>query len=255
MRSLGRLLTVALQRAYGLYCWLVIVAVVLLALLLVLVTPGVALRRAIVRGAAWSYLRLTGTGCRVLHADRLPRTPCVVVANHTSYLDGLLMTAVLPPRFSFVIKKELDSVPVANWLLRRIGSEFVERFDRRKGGMDARRVLRAAQRGQALAFFPEGTFSRQLGLLRFHSGAFTMAVRMGWPVVPAVIHGAREILPPQQRMPRPGAVTVDFIAVLLPEGSERQDANRLRDHCRAAMLAELREPDLSHIEPLATIPR
>jgi 1-acyl-sn-glycerol-3-phosphate acyltransferase len=168
-----------------------------------------------------------------------------VVANHTSYIDGLIMTAALPPRFSFVIKKEMNAVPIANWLLRRIGSEFVERFDQRKGALDARRVLRAAQRGQALAFFPEGTFSRQRGMLRFHSGAFTTAARMGWPVVPAVIRGARDILPAHRRLPRPGVITVDFIEVLQPEGSDREAANRLRDRCRADMLAELGEPDLT----------
>jgi 1-acyl-sn-glycerol-3-phosphate acyltransferase len=248
---LARAVKAALLGVYGVYCWLVFVAVSLLALLLVLVMPGIALRRAITRATAWSYLGLSATRCRVLYAERIPDGPCVVVANHTSYLDGLVMTAVLPPRFSFVIKKEMDTVPVANWLLRRIGSEFVERFDRRKGGMDARRVLRAAQRGQALAFFPEGTFPRERGLLRFHAGAFTMAVRMGWPVVVAVIRGAREVLPPRRPLPVPGSLTVEFIEVLHPEGTEREAANRLRDRCRADMLAALGEPDLSHLDPHA----
>jgi 1-acyl-sn-glycerol-3-phosphate acyltransferase len=241
------LTTRALHRAYGLHCWLVFLVVAILALVLVLLTPGVALRRGIARGAAWVYLWVTGTRCRVLNADRIPATPCIVVANHTSYIDGLVMTAVLPARFSFVVKKEMSTVPVANWLLRRIGSEFVERFDRRKGAVDARRVFRAAERGQALAFFPEGTFSRQPGLLRFHTGAFTTAARMGWAVVPAVIRGAREIMPAHRLLPAPGAITVDFIDVLEPNGSDRSAANHLRDRCRAAFLAELGEPDLSHL--------
>lgn len=236
---------IALQRAYGAYCWLVFLSVAIVALVLVLVTPGIGWRRAIVRRTAWTYLCVTGTACRVLNAERIPTDPCIVVANHTSYIDGLIMAAVLPPRFSFVIKKEMNAVPLANWLLRRIGSEFVERFDRRKGALDARRVLRAAQRGQALAFFPEGTFSRERGMLRFHSGAFTTAARMGWPVVPAVIRGAREILPPHRLLPIRGAISVDFIEVLQPDASDREAANRLRDRCRADMLAELGEPDLT----------
>ena len=236
---------IALQRAYGLYCWLAFLVVALLALALVLLTPGIGVRRAIVRTGAWTYLHVTLTRCRVLHAERIPQSPCIVVANHTSYIDGLVMAAVLLPRFSFVIKKEMNTVPLANWLLRRIGSEFVERFDRHKGALDARRVLRAAQRGQALAFFPEGTFSRERGLLRFHSGAFTTAARMGWPVVPAVIRGARDLLPAHRLLPAPGTITVDFIEVLEPAGSDREAANRLRDRCRADFLAELGEPDLA----------
>ena len=236
----------ALQRAYGLYCWLAFFVVAILALALVLLTPGIGVRRTMVRTAAWTYLYVTVTRCRVLNAERIPESPCIVVANHTSYIDGLVMAAVLPPRFSFVIKKEMNAVPLANWLLRRIGSEFVERFDRQKGALDARRVLRAAQRGQALAFFPEGTFSREAGLLRFHSGAFTTAARMGWSVVPAVIRGARAVLPAHRLLPAPGSITVDFIEVLEPAGSDREAANRLRDRCRADFLAELGEPDLAH---------
>jgi 1-acyl-sn-glycerol-3-phosphate acyltransferase len=68
---------------------------------------------------------------------------------------------------------------------------------------------------------------------------------MGWPVVPAVIRGARDILPAHRRLPLPGAITVDFIEVLQPEGGDREAANRLRDRCRADMLAELAEPDLT----------
>lgn len=238
---------IALQRAYGLYCWLAFLLIVVLTLVLVLVVPGIKARRAIARSAAWGYLWVTGTSCEVLHIGRIPTEPCVVIANHTSYIDGLIMQAVLPPRFSFVIKKEMNAVPVANWLLRRIGSEFVERHNQRRGALDARRVLRRAEGGQALAFFPEGTFSREAGLLKFHTGAFTTAARMGWPVVIAVIRGAREILPPHGALPRPGRLTVDFIEVLRPLGSDREAANELRDRSRALMLATLGVPDLSHI--------
>ena len=83
----------------------------------------------------------------------------MVVANHASYLDGVVMAAALPPRFGFVIKREMNDVPVAGLLLRRIGSEFVDRFNRHKGGTDARRVLRTAASGHSLVFFPEGTFT------------------------------------------------------------------------------------------------
>ena len=70
------------------------------------------------------------------------------------------MQATLPPHFSFVIKREMSRVPVAGTLLRRIGAEFVDRSDRRRGQRDTRRLLRSAASGQAMAFFPEGTFSQ-----------------------------------------------------------------------------------------------
>jgi len=85
--------------------------------------------------------------------ERLPKTPCVVVANHASYIDAIAIVAALPPEFAFVIKKEMVRVPLAGLLLRRLGSQFVERFDRHKGATDARRVLKLAATGQSLMFF------------------------------------------------------------------------------------------------------
>ena len=116
----------------------------------------------------------------MIDTQHLPRGPCVVVANHASYLDGVVLKAALPARFSFVIKKEVSHVPLAGFVLRRIGSEFVDRFNRHAGGMDARRLFKAAETGQALAFFPEGTFLAQPGLGKFHTGAFAIATPYRW---------------------------------------------------------------------------
>ncbi len=109
---------------------------------------------------------------------------------------ALVAAAALPPDFAFVIKKEMVRVPLAGLLLRRLGSQFVERFDRHKGGVDARRVLKLAATGQSLVFFPEGTFNeiRQIG--KFLGGAFATAARSDMPVVAVAIHGTRDVLPP-----------------------------------------------------------
>jgi 1-acyl-sn-glycerol-3-phosphate acyltransferase len=169
-----------------------------------------------------------------------------VVANHASYLDGVVMTAALPPRFSFVIKREMSEVPMAGLLLRRIGSEFVERHNRHKGAADARRVLRTAASGHSLVFFPEGTFTSEVGLGKFHTGAFAIAARASCPVVPAVILGTRRNMPATRVLPRPGAIEVRYGAPIeSTAGQSPEDpALRLRDASRAAILAQLGEPDL-----------
>ncbi len=196
------------------------------------------------RASTGGYLLLIGVPLRRLHAERLPPGQSVVVANHASYIDGLVMKAALPPRFSYVVKREMDGVPIAGLLLRRIGTEFVERFDRHKGASDARRVLRTAASGQSLVFFPEGTFVAQPGLLRFHTGAFATAVRAGCPVVPAVIRGSRRILPSHRLLPRWGALEVEFLEPLTAHAPDAGHAAvELRDRARAAILSRLDEPD------------
>jgi 1-acyl-sn-glycerol-3-phosphate acyltransferase len=184
---------------------------------------------------------------RLRGMENLPATQCVVVANHASYLDGVVMTAALPPRFGFVIKREMNEVPFAGLLLRRIGSEFVERFNRHKGATDARRVFRKAASGHSLVFFPEGTFSSEVGLGKFHTGAFAIAARAECPVVPAVILGTRRNMPATRILPRPGVIEVRYGAPIPPVVANEPGADpalALRDRSRAAILAQLGEPDL-----------
>lgn len=227
------------------YAWTIFLGLALPTALAVALLPGLRARRWLVRVAARCFFVLCGIRVRLHDAGLLPQGPCIVVANHASYIDGIVLTAALPAGFSFVIKQEMRRLPIAHLLLRRIGSEFVERFDRHRSASDARRLFKAAAGGQALAFFPEGTFLHARGLGRFHSGAFVTAARAGLPVAPVLIRGARAVLPPGARLPRPGGVIdVRVLSCLSAESANGTAARRLRDEIRRIMVDELGEPDL-----------
>ena len=202
------------QRLYTAYCLAVFTALGLTVLGINLFLPTLRRRRLMAGIFSRAFLRAAGIPFSVEGLSRLPQVPCVVVANHASYIDGLVAAAALPPDFAFVIKKEMVSVPLAGLLLRRLGSQFVERFNRHKGGMDARRVLKLAATGQSLVFFPEGTFNeiRQIG--KFLGGAFTTAARSDMPVVAVAIHGTRAVLPPGGVSMRRSAIRVEILEVL-----------------------------------------
>ena len=236
--------------AFGVLAWTLFTVLALGTLLLVLLVPGIERRRRIVHGAARLVLPLVGVRLELRGLERLPAGPCVVVANHASYLDGVVMKAALPPLFAYVVKREMASVPLAGPLLERIGTQFVERFDRHRGASDARRVMRTANGGQSMVFFPEGTFGNVPGLLKFHSGAFITAARAGCPVVPAVIHGSRAVLPGSRRLPRPGRIVVELLAPLPAAGEDA--APRLRERARALILERCGEPDLATVAPGVT---
>jgi 1-acyl-sn-glycerol-3-phosphate acyltransferase len=240
------LLLAPARAGYALWMLLTFLVVSVSALLLLVVLPGVMRRRATARAAARLFLRLAGLPLSVKFPERLPAGQCVVVCNHASYLDGIVLTAALPPRFGFVIKREMAAVPFAGALLKRLGSEFVERFDRHRGASDARRVLRNATQGHSLVFFPEGTFTRTPGLLKFHTGAFVSATRAGCPLLPAVVRGTRRALPPSGALPRPGPIQLELLQPLPSASAAGQHAApELRDRARAAILAALGEPDLT----------
>lgn len=225
-----------LQLAYAGYAAAVFLACALLTLPPLALLPALASRRRLIHWAGRAALTLMGMPVRVRWHAPLP-DPCIVVANHCSYLDGVVLAAVLPPRFDFVIKREMDSVPLAGFLLNRIGVQFVTRGNRAGSGRDALRVMRSAAGGCSLAFFPEGTFEPRPGLLRFHTGAFAAAERAGAPVVPLVIRGTRRCLPPGGFLPRPGLIEVATFAPIAPLRGHPEGAALLRDAARAAILA------------------
>jgi 1-acyl-sn-glycerol-3-phosphate acyltransferase len=206
----------------------------LITLVLNLCMPGLRARRRVAGAFSRVWLRAARIPFTVQHVERLPREPCVVVANHASYLDGVIAVAALPPDFAFVIKKEMVGVPLAGLLLRRLGSEFVERFNRKEGASDARRVLRLAAGGQSLVFFPEGTFDETRQIRKFMSGAFAIAARSGMPVVAIAVHGTRAAMPPGGIMIYRRPICVDILAVL--------DADGARQRSRELIAAAVGEP-------------
>jgi 1-acyl-sn-glycerol-3-phosphate acyltransferase len=174
----------------------------------------------------------------------LPPGHCVVVANHASYIDGVLLFGFMPPRFSFVIKGEMQTFPAVSFLLRRIGARFVERFKHSGSARDARRILKAAASGESLAFFPEGTFLHHPGLDRFRSGAFAAAIKGNMPVVPVVISGSRRVLPGGHILPRHGHLRIDVLTPIEPGEPEYGDSRELAALSRQRILTVLDEPDL-----------
>jgi 1-acyl-sn-glycerol-3-phosphate acyltransferase len=229
---------------YGLYAAVLFTTLALGALLVMVLLPGLSRRRWLARATSRAFLRLAGMPLTVSGLERLPPGPCILVSNHCSYLDGLVFTAALPPRFGFVIKREMASVPLAGALLNRIGSQFMARDKAGQTTKDARRVMRSVESGQSLVFFPEGTFDEEPGLLKFHFGAFATAQRAGCPVVPAIIHGSRVALAPGGILPHPVRLQIEILEPVLPTQLAGTDAvAALCRQARNAILDRLQEPD------------
>jgi 1-acyl-sn-glycerol-3-phosphate acyltransferase len=228
---------------YGGYAWCVYALLALPAVAGIMLLPGVALRWRCVGALARTCIRLCGIRLRIDGLERLPTAAAVFVANHASYVDGIVLAAVLPRPVSFVAKQELATQAFAGPLLRRLGTVFVERFDARQGVDDVRRLAEVAGT-RPLFFFAEGTFRREPGLRPFRLGAFQIAVQNRLAVTPVVLAGTREVLREGSWLPRRAALRVTICAPIPVSGEGWQAALQLRDATRVAILAHCGEPDL-----------
>ena len=233
--------------AFAAYWWALVAGLAAAVWPLVVVAPVRRWRWAVVRGGARLLLRLTGTELTVEGGEALPRAGGLIVTNHASYFDSLALVAALPGEVAFVAKQELAEQVFAGLFLRRLGIEFVERFDAERGVEDIQRLATAATAatGRRLVFYPEGTLTRRPGLLDFRLGAFTVAADAGVPVIPITLRGTRTVLRGDQWFPRRGAITVTISPPLEPEGGDWNAAVQLRDRARAVILENVGEPDLA----------
>lgn len=175
---------------YGIYCWLVFLLFSgggLNALALLSVPQA---RYCVAHIIARKMLRTVGIPVSVDALEHLPAgKPAVLVVNHASYIDAMVLVATLTSDVHFATKHEFARMPLFGFTLRRLGTYFVERVDPAREVEDTRELAGAVERGETVIFFPEGTFSRAPGLATFRLGAFVVSAEAHVPVVPIVLRG------------------------------------------------------------------
>ena len=145
---------------------------------------------------------------RVSGQDHIPKTGGVLIAaNHASYLDIPILGCALPRQASFIGRMDLFSGLVGS-ILRYLGWIPIrrERVDR-KAFDEAIRRLKA---GQIVVIYPEGSRSQDGGLQPGKPGVVMMAAAAGCPVVPALLEGTYDVLPPGAKWIRLRPIRVAF---------------------------------------------
>src|SRR6185503_11454674 len=165
--------------------------------------------------ALWSRLivraaeRLCGIRYRVLGADRIPRTPCIILSNHQSAWETLAFQAIFPPQV-WVVKRELLWLPLFGWGLAMLSPIAIDRGSGPRAlrqMLDQRRARLA--RGFCIVIFPEGTRVAPGEHRDYHAGGAWLAVQTGVPVLP-VAHDAGTLWGRNALVKRAGLVTVSI---------------------------------------------
>jgi 1-acyl-sn-glycerol-3-phosphate acyltransferase len=164
--------------------------------------------------------------------------PYVVVANHQSMLDILLLSRV-PREMKWVAKEELFKVPWLGWMFKVSGDIPVKRGDPESGGEALGKAKAYLARGMNVMLFPEGTRSTKGKMLPFKSGAFRLAVEAGVPVLPIAVSGTAHGMPKGGIWVRPCRGTARILEPVPTAGLGLDDVNRLRDQVKARIEATL----------------
>ncbi|HSK23865.1 MAG TPA: 1-acyl-sn-glycerol-3-phosphate acyltransferase [Egicoccus sp.] len=213
---------------------------------LIVLVPTLRLRWRLVRLTARLLPLLVGVRVRIEGARHLPRDrPFVMVANHASHVDPLLLVRLLEKPAVFAALAGLADNPVLRLGLRRMHTHLVGRGDRVRGVADVQALTDTVRAGHAVVFFPEGRRAPAPGLEPFRMGAFLVAARSGVPVVPVAIRGTRAVLPVGRTLPRRATVTVTVAPPVTTRTAGWHGAVELQREARRLLLRHSHEPDLA----------
>lgn len=242
-----RLGSAAREFSYAIWWWFVVAVGVVAGVSAILVLPKLVWRWTAVRGIARAVLAAVGAAPSVAGRERIPRRGAVLMFNHSSYVDALVLAAVFPGEPAYLAKKEFADQIFIGMMLRRLGVLFIERYDLAESLIDIATAINAASRDRVLVVFPEGTFTHRSGLLGFFLGGFKVASEAGLPIIPGALRGTRSMLRSGQWLPRKTAISVEIGEPVQPFGKDFASVLRLRDSIRSAILKRCGEADLNEL--------
>jgi 1-acyl-sn-glycerol-3-phosphate acyltransferase len=177
-------------------------------------TPSAATGGYLRRNALWkllhwpfrvfchSWIRLQVRGLERISS----RSGGLLLVNHQSFLDPLLVAVMMTRPVSFLARDSLFKVPVIGWILRNTHVIPISRESARGGSI--RTALERLQQGFLVGMFPEGTRSSGMDVRAFRPGFLAVARRTELPIHPVGIAGADRVLPRGAWFLRPGRIRV-----------------------------------------------
>ena len=184
----------------------------------------------------WLLATLCGLKVQIIGRERLPVPPFVIVSNHQSAWEIMVLGALFPP-FAWVAKRSLLQVPVVGWAFGRLDPITI---DRKRKGRALRDVIRRGRdhlsNGTCIVVFPEGTRSRPGELGEFHGGGAYLVQASGVPAVP-IFHNAGDFWPAKRFVILPGTIRLHIGKAIMPNPGGTREArplmHRLHEEMRA----------------------
>lgn len=138
-------------------------------------------------------LRATGSTVKVSGAENVPDGQVIVMGNHQSYFDIMLMLGYINKPLSFIAKKELARLPLISQWMRHLGCLFLDRSQVRQATAVFQQAVEKVQKGWSMVIFPEGTRSHSADMAAFKKGSMKLPMRANVPIVPVSIDGTYKV--------------------------------------------------------------
>ena len=176
-------------------------------------------------------------GSALGQARGAPRQSMVMVCNHLSYMDVPVLFATLPLQFRILARQGLFRIPFLGGHLKRAQHLPVDQSNPRASLRSLQLAAAAVAGGLPLFIFPEAGRSFSGEMRPFVPGAFHIAIQAQVPVVPMVLVGTYEVLPPGTAHLRPGVIELIVCPPVPTAGLDRRQAPELAAQVRETMLA------------------
>jgi lysophosphatidate acyltransferase len=231
------------------FIFMLVIPTAFYAFILCLVLGPTGKRASINYHCAKFFLRagtfLTGVRIEVEGAEHLQKEEArVIVANHQSSLDVLIMTAIVPPNCVVIAKRSLRFIPLFGTYMVMARNILIDRKNHQCSMAMLSKAGESIKNEQLSVFvFPEGTRSRlaEASMLPFKKGAFHLAQQAQVPVVPAVFSNYRHIFNSTERIWRSGVIRVKILPPRSTEHLTPEKITYFMNEVREDMLKTLKE--------------
>ena len=228
-------------------CWALIVFTVFMILFLpfFLIPPlfgqqAVRITYFFLRLWSWLFSKLNFIPYHIQGKENIePGMSYIFVSNHTSFLDipGLCLT--IPGQFRPLAKKELLRLPIFGWIAAT-AAVIVDRSSHESRKVSLEKLTQILRDGISILIFAEGTQNRTSSLLQpLKDGAFRIALDTGRPLLPVVIAGAGQLMPPGKFFIKPGKISIQIGSPIDVTGIDSKGLAELKSKTAAAMTGML----------------
>lgn len=163
------------------------------------------------------------------------KTSYVFVSNHQSAYDIFTVYGFLGHNFRWMMKKELRKIPLVGFACEMAKQIFIDRSSPAAMRSSLRRADSLLKGGMSVVVFPEGSRSKTGKVGTFKRGAFTLASEFNLPVVPLTIDGAFDVMPRQNKAPKPGTIKLIIHKPIAPSADMQEVIEKSRDEIISAL--------------------